>query len=1203
MLRVFIPPLLLLLAFLIVAPASAQDYAPINAIFSKYCLDCHSSKDPDGDLVLENFDSLMKGGKSGSPVKPGDSSVSLLVRMVEGSYIKEGKNLIMPPGRKRKKLETSEVTSIKKWIDAGAKPPAPSANVIADLNVPKISPVGVARDPINALVDIPQSGLVALARQSQVELRSSETGELKRALTGHRGSVNSLALLPGGLRLFSAAGEAVRFGEIKEWNIADGALVRTIVAHKDAIYALAISPDGAILASGSYDQTIKLWDTATGKELKTLTGHNGAIFGLAFRPDGKILASASADHTVKLWDVATGKRRDTLSQPLKDQLCVAFSPDGTRLLAGGADNRIRIWQISETAAETTNPLLDAKFAHDGAILRLAFSPDGKILLSSADDRTIRLWDAATMTEKLLLEKQPDWAAGLGFVRDAKAIGVGRLDGSFEIYDFDGHPILTTAHTNVAMAPPKVEKPEITRIEPRGMQRGTSLKIKVFGTNFDTVTNIIFSSPKITARVEPGAKSTQATITVIAAADLKPGEYQLSVANSAGESGKVRLDVGMFPHVFESRSNSVDAPLTLPVTIWSAINPAGRIDEIPFRAKAGQRIVFDLAAQSLGSKLKAALTLLDSTGGTLASQGEFDGGDPLLAYTFLNDGNYRIRVADQSANGSADYYYSLTMGELPTVTAVFPPSVATNSEAEIQLIGYNLTGIEKVSIKPQRVGEVEVPLDVEKYRSRKTFKILVTDGTELVESGPNHSPGQAMEIPVPSAISGRIDSPGNADFFRFKAKAGQQLIVETEAARRGSPMDTKIEVLHADGSPVQRLQLQAVRDSAITFRPIDSTQGEFRVENWTEMELNEYLYLQGEVCRIFRMPRGPDSGFVFYSANGRRRDYFDTSGTAHALDEPCYIVQPHAPGEKLIPNGLPVFPVFYANDDDADRQLGTDSRVHFTAPADGDYLVRVAENRGYGGERYWYRLVVRKPRPDFEVTLNNKDLSPSAGNGREFSLTANRIDGFDGDIKIEVANVPPGFQIASPLVIQAGHEEAKGTINCDTNSVAPDAEAIKKIIITAHAWLDGVEVTKPVNGFEKITIAEPAKLLVALEPYNEKATNFVLRPVADKPLEITIAPGGTVSAWIKLERHGHDDLASFDAENLPHGIIVDNIGLNGVLIPKDENRREIFLQAARWVPNTDRLFYVRAAEAGNPASLPVLLHVRAAVSMQTVSAMK
>src|SRR6266700_6630560 len=263
--------------------------------------------------------------------------------------------------------------------------------------------------------------------------------------------------------------------------------------------------------------------------------------------------------------------------------------------------------------------------------------------------------------------------------------------------------------------------------------------------------------------------------------------------------------------------------------------------------------------------------------------------------------------------------------------------------------------------------MEVPIDPEKFRSRRAFKVVVNDGPEWVETEPNDTPEQAMKIPVPVTVDGRIwpanpdrvrthstasltsGPSADVDLFRFQARAGQTLVIETDAARRGSPLDTKIEVLHADGRPVQRLLLQAVRDSHLTFRAIDSNTDDARVENWQEMELNQLLYLQGEVCKIFRMPQGPASGFQFYNFQGKRRNYFDTSPVAHALDEPAYIVEPHPPGTKLVPTGLPVFTLFYANDDDALRKLGSDSRLLFTAPADGSYLVRVSDTRSHSGQ--------------------------------------------------------------------------------------------------------------------------------------------------------------------------------------------------------------------------------------------------------------
>ena len=61
-------------------------------------------------------------------------------------------------------------------------------------------------------------------------------------------------------------------------------------------------------------------------------------------------------------------------------------------------------------------------------------------------------------------------------------------------------------------------------------------------------------------------------------------------------------------------------------------------------------------------------------------------------------------------------------------------------------------------------------------------------------------------------------------------------------------------------------------------------------------------------------------------------------------------------------------------------------------------------------------------------------------------------------------------------------------------------------------------------------------------------------------------------------------------NAPHGVYVDNIGLNGVLITESENERNVLLQAEPWVEPTERWVFVEASVEGAPASRPILLRV-------------
>ena len=1176
---------------------AAPSYAQVQGVFNKHCVSCHNPEDEDGELILESHAALIKGGESGVVVVPGKAEESLLLKL-----IRQEKKPFMPPPKKGMKLSDAEIALVKGWIDAGAsagEPGAPVAGVPAPVTLPKVPPRVAPRKAVNAVAYAPGPKLYAVARYGEVELRSTADRSLVRRLSGHKGNVNDVVFSADGALLIAAAGHPGVVGDIRVWDVKSGTLVRAIEGHKDAVYCVALSPDGSTIATGSYDQTIRLWNRADGKELRALTGHNGCVYDVAFRPDGKTLASCSADRTVKLWDVATGGRLDTFSEPLKELYAVTWSPDGDRVAAGGVDNRIRVWSVSAAAKEGTNRLLVSRFAHEGAILRLSWSPDGKTLLTSADDRTVKLWDATgEVTSRLVLPPQPDWPTAVALAENV--VIVGRPDGSLDFFD---------AATGAAQPAPTPPRPELAKAEPRGVQLDRPTRVKLVGKNLAEVTDVKSHRPALKAKLlsDPAPQSDAIWVELTASGPVGADGYAVSAGGPGGESNRVTLYAESLPQIAESEPNDspdqatsgTDAGAPLPLSFWGAFDRRGDADHFAFDAKAGQKLVLDVAARRIGSRADVVLTVSDASGKAVAAAHDTDGdADPLIQFTAPSDGRYVARVTDLQVGSSPDHFYRLSVGDFAVVTGAFPVGVPPDAETRVRLTGYNLPPDATAPVKAGASGDVGVPVDETRFRVRRTPKVMVNSTPAVAEAEPNDSPDKANAMATPGAADGVISAAGagpspDADLYRFDARAGQTWVVETVAARRGSPADTKIEVLHADGKPVERVLLRAVRDTYNTFRPVDANQGGARLVNWEEMEQNQYLYMQGEVVRLFLAPRGPDSQWDFFTIGGKRRCYFDTSATSHALDEPCYIVEPHPPADraKLPPNGLPLFTLHYANDDDAERKLGADSRLMFTAPADGAYLVRVTDTRGFGGDRSAYRLVVREARPDFSVAMEGVATKINAGTGRSFLVRADRTDGFDGPIAVEIANPPAGFRVSSPLVIEAGHLEAFGTIWPAPGAKADDA-AWKNVRVTATAVVNAVPVTKPVNAMPKVE-ADPADapLYVEMLATGADGKADVASGQSEAPAEVTIVPGQTTTAWLKADRKNFGGSISFDVQNLPHGVIVMDIGLNGVLIPEGQGERQVFLQCAPWVTEQDRLCYARAREAGNPTSKPVMLHVR------------
>jgi len=462
--------------------------------------------------------------------------------------------------------------------------------------------------------------------------------------------------------------------------------------------------------------------------------------------------------------------------------------------------------------------------------------------------------------------------------------------------------------------------------------------------------------------------------------------------------------------------------------------------------------------------------------------------------------------------------------------------------------------------------------------------------EVAEAEGNDTAAEAQQVSLPVRVTGTIHQSDeiDRDCFQFQAVAGQTLVLEITAASNKSPLDSVVEVLDGSGDPVLRTQLQAVRDSWFTFRGKNSnTSDDFRVFYWQEMELDNFLYSDGEVVKLWHYPRGPDSGFQVYPGFGSRHTWFGTTPTAHAMLAPCYVVVPRAPSEAITPNGLPVFPVYYRNDDDPRRQRGSDSRLFFTAPADGIWTARVSDAREFQGADYKYQLDIRTPNPDYSVSFNQKKIELALGTGQEIEFAADRIDGFTGPVTIEAHSLPPGFAVSRPVVIQQDQFKAQAALFAESDATQPTPEQVKAIRFVASADIDGSRVEYTLAGLEELTLKEAPKIEIHIDGESG------IRTTLAEPLQLQMKPGETIRAFVRVERSGEDGIVSFgkaDAgRNLPHGVFVDNIGLSGLLLPAGTNEREFFIKASPIVPPGHHQFFLKSNIDGI-TSFPVALEI-------------
>jgi WD40 repeat protein/uncharacterized caspase-like protein/energy-coupling factor transporter ATP-binding protein EcfA2 len=211
--------------------------------------------------------------------------------------------------------------------------------------------------------------------------------ELIRTLPGHQITVTQIQFSPDGKLIASGSWDKT----IKLWRVNDGNLITTLTGHQDGVNSIVFTPDNQFLISGSEDKTVKIWQTNNNQTepIETLTGHTDSVKAVAISPDGKLIASGSYDNTIKIWNLS-GNLLETLEGHNLAISYLQFSPNGKLLASASWDNTIKLWQVESGENINSTPLYSLT-GHQEGVTSLVFTADSNILASGSSDRTIKLW--------------------------------------------------------------------------------------------------------------------------------------------------------------------------------------------------------------------------------------------------------------------------------------------------------------------------------------------------------------------------------------------------------------------------------------------------------------------------------------------------------------------------------------------------------------------------------------------------------------------------------------------------------------------------------------------------------------------------------------------------------------------------------------------------------------------------------------------
>lgn len=422
------------------------------------------------------------------------------------------------------------------------------------------------------------------------------------------------------------------------------------------------------------------------------------------------------------------------------------------------------------------------------------------------------------------------------------------------YPPDGRWLLALLLGLCCLAPVQAQnfmRPRLDALNPPGVKAGTSVEVVLTGADLDEVKELFVSDGRIKAEFvpppppDPKAKPKPNTpppppkFKITVPAEVSLGLYDIRAIGKWGISNPRALTVGDLNEVQEKEANN-DVPeaqkVELNSTINGVISAPTDVDYYVFTAKKGQKVVVRCAASNIDSKMNPLLEVYTKGGRELGNNRNYFDRNANVRFTAPADDEYYVRVCSFAyLEGGNDAFYRLSISETPWIDAVYPPVVQAGKSTQVTLYGTNLPGgqvdpgssiqgqpVEKlaVTINPPPAPLAEGKLDYSELQlpnrgSMIGFEYRVKNGagssnpalltySELpvvLDNEANDAEDKAQRLTLPATLCGRIEAPGDRDYYIFTAKAGETFHFEGFADRLGTPINLYFMIKKVDSKQV------------------------------------------------------------------------------------------------------------------------------------------------------------------------------------------------------------------------------------------------------------------------------------------------------------------------------------------------------------------------------------------------------------------